>query len=146
LLVGAGTSTGVLSGLIVGVLGGWLPDVSTAGAITAVVLALALDGLARSGAGPSPPARRRQVPQTWGRIMPARAVAVLYGAQLGVGPLTFLVTWLWWATMLVAATHDAAAAALTGAAFGFVRLLAVTAWPERRLRRRSMGDETAVRQ
>ena len=38
----------------------------------------------------------RQVPQLWGRIFSAPVVAVLYGARLGVGPLTILRTWLWW--------------------------------------------------
>jgi hypothetical protein len=65
-------------------------------------------------------------------VLPLPAVATLYGAQLGAGPLTFLVTWLWWAGVVVAATHGPAAGALVGGAFGAVRLALVAGWPERR--------------
>jgi hypothetical protein len=34
----------------------------------------------------------------------ARTAAVLYGARLGVGPLTILRSWLWWAGTVVLAT------------------------------------------
>jgi hypothetical protein len=65
------------------------------------------------------------VPQAWGRIFGARAVAVLYGARLGVGPLTILRTWLWWAALVVGASAGPWWSAATGAAFGLVRTLAM---------------------
>lgn len=53
---------------------------------------------------PRPLTLGRQVPREWGRLLPPPLTAVLYGARLGVGPLTILSTWTWWAALLAAAT------------------------------------------
>jgi hypothetical protein len=66
-------------------------------------------------------AMRTQVPQYWGRIFGPRTVALLYGARLGVGPLTILPTWLWWAAMLVGTSRGPWVGALTGATFAVAR-------------------------
>jgi hypothetical protein len=52
-------------------------------------------------------------------------VAVLYGGRLGVGPLTLLPTWLWWAAALAGAALGPGPSALTGATFAAVRLTTV---------------------
>jgi hypothetical protein len=64
----------------------------------------------------------RQVPQLWGRIFSPRVVAVLYGARLGVGPLTILRTWLWWGSFVAAASAGPWWGAAVGACFGVVRV------------------------
>lgn len=65
----------------------------------------------------------RQVPVEWSRLFAPGLVAVLYGARLGVGPLTILSSWLWWAAFLVAVSLGPATATLAGATFGAVRCL-----------------------
>jgi hypothetical protein len=66
--------------------------------------ALALDA-AHLGTGKlAPITLGKQVPQQWGRLLPAPVTAVLYGARLGVGPLTILSTWTWWAALIAAST------------------------------------------
>src|SRR4029078_11442297 len=67
----------------------------------------------------------RQVPQLWGRIFSPRVVAVLYGARLGVGPLTILRTWLWWGCFLAGASAGLGWGAVVGALFGAGRVLAM---------------------
>ena len=69
---------------------------------------------------------RKQVPQYWGRIFPPRTVAVLYGARLGVGPLTLLPTWLWWAAIVIGASRGPWVGAATGATFAVART--ITMW------------------
>lgn len=64
---------------------------------------------------------RRQVPQAWSRLFAPVTVAGLYGARLGVGPLTVLNTWLWWAALAAGALAGLGAAVAAGAAFGLVR-------------------------
>ncbi len=76
---------------------------------------------------PSPPTSGRQVPQEWGKLFDARIVALLYGARLGVGPLTILSTWTWWSFTIAAALIGPGTGALAGAVFGFVRLMVTIA-------------------
>ena len=73
-----------------------------------------------------PPAVRKQVPAYWGRIFDPRTVALLYGARLGIGPLTILPTWLWWAALLVGAAQGPWPSALVGATFAITRT--ITSW------------------
>ena len=111
--------SGALSGALVGFALGLLPvpDAPYWLAIVAAVLdALRVPTLAV----------RRQVPQYWGRIFPPRTVAVLYGARLGVGPLTLLPTWLWWAAIVIGASRGPWVGAATGATFAVARTL--TMW------------------
>jgi hypothetical protein len=128
--------SGALSGALVGFALGLvpLPDVTPAVAVAAAVLdALRVPTLAV----------RRQVPQYWGRIFPPRTVAVLYGARLGVGPLTLLPTWLWWAAMLVGASRGPWIGAAAGATFAIVRTL--TMWSAGTRARRIDGADRPIR-
>lgn len=137
LLFLAGAVTGGLVGFFLGA--GWLatgwPVASPTVAAAVVAVALAADLVVR------PLDVRRQVPQLWGRIFGARTVAVLYGARLGVGPLTILTTWLWWAATALAVTAGPWVGAASGVAFHVARtvtMLAVVAGP-------STGEEMGRR-
>ncbi len=55
-------------------------------------------------------------------MLPAPIVAALYGARLGVGPLTMLTTWLWWAAMMSGALISVWAAAAAGFVFAIARV------------------------
>lgn len=115
LLALSGAVTGALVGFALGLIP--MPDVPAWIAIVAAVLdALRVPTLAV----------RKQVPQYWGRIFQPRTVAVLYGARLGVGPLTLLPTWLWWAAIAIGASRGPWVGAATGATFAVVRSL--TMW------------------
>ncbi len=115
LAAGAAGSAG-LAGLGFGVAGaaaraGWQlmagrpVDSPPVEAVAAVVMAaLVLDVIALGRGRPRPLTLGRQVPREWGRLFDPRLVAALYGARLGVGPLTILSTWCWWAAMVAAAT------------------------------------------
>ena len=113
LFAGAAASAGALAGFGAGTV--WtiarLPQLSAAAA----------DLLHRRGRGPAPLSVRRQVPREWSRLFSPRTVAALYGARLGVGPLTILVTWLWWAAVAGAASLGPWPATLAGATFGLAR-------------------------
>lgn len=117
LLLASGMVSGGLVGFFLGA--GWLatgwPAATPVVAAVAVAAALVADLVAR------PLDVRRQVPQLWGRLFGARTVAVLYGARLGIGPLTILTTWLWWAATAVAVTHGPWVGAASGAAFHVAR-------------------------
>ncbi len=71
--------------------------------LAVVAAGVVLDGIRLIVGRPAPLTLGRQVPQEWGRLLPLPLTAVLYGARLGVGPLTILSTWMWW-SMLVAAS------------------------------------------
>ena len=76
----------------------------------------------------------RQVPQAWGRIFSPTVAAFLYGARLGVGPLTILNTWLWWGAALLGAAAGPWWSCAVGALFGASRIATVLAgshWLER---------------
>jgi hypothetical protein len=120
---------------------GSLASAPGSGVVAAVVaavvaLAVALD------LSPLPPLSvRRQVPQLWGRIFSAPATALLYGARLGVGPLTILRTWWWWAAFVLGALAGVWWSVAVGAVFGAVRIAVMLvagtrapAWGQRRER------------
>jgi hypothetical protein len=115
LLALSGALTGALAGFALGLVP--VPDLS---------VVLALPAAALDAAGVPAPSIRQQVPQYWGRIFPARTVAVLYGARLGVGPLTILPTWLWWAATAIASSRGPWYGAAAGATFAVARV--VTMW------------------
>ena len=113
LLVSA-TATGALSGLPALL----LPDVPP---LLPLATALALDLLRVPVLSV-----RSQVPQAWTRLFSVSTAALLYGARLGVGPLTILNTWLWWPAVLLGGPA-------AGAAFGAGRvivMLVVGRWAE----------------
>jgi hypothetical protein len=139
LLIAAGGVTGALVGMVAGAalspLGGavlWAgqPDPSGPPAtLIAVVIGLGvvLDVVRLTVGRPAPPTCNRQVPQEWGRLFDPRVVAVLYGARLGVGPLTILSTWTWWSVTVAAGLVGPGTGAAVGGCFGLVRLVITVA-------------------
>ncbi len=129
-LVGSATASGVVVGLLAAVLLAPVAAVLTGAAvgslplvIALVGIAIGLDAAALAFGGPRPPAGGRQVPREWGRLFRPTTVAALYGARLGVGPLTILSTWTWWAVTVASGLMGPASAALVGGVFGLVRML-----------------------
>lgn len=118
-------------GLVVAVLSAVtrFPLTEPAGGTVAVLIGTGatLDAIRLVVGRPGPPTLGRQVPAEWARIFPAPVTAALYGARLGVGPLTILSTWTWWSFTLAAALLGPGSAALTGATFGLVKLGLVAA-------------------
>lgn len=111
-------SSGALTGGLVGFAAGLVvPELPTAVVLALAAVALVLDLAGR----PRPLAVRRQVPQLYGRWYGARTVAALYGARLGVGPLTILATWTWWAALVVGASLGPWLSAAVGATFALAR-------------------------
>jgi hypothetical protein len=123
LLMTTSAATGALAGLVAGAAALAL-DATVPWLVVAVVVGapIALDA-----AGVAPLSVRRQVPQLWGRIFAAPTVAALYGARLGVGPLTILRTWLWWGAFVLGALSGPWWSAGVGATFGAGRILVMLA-------------------
>ncbi len=73
---------------------------------------------------------RAQVPVEWGAIFHPRTVACLYGARMGVGPLTLLSTWLWWAAFVVGAVLGPWKGVAIGVSFAISRTvtMAIAVW------------------
>ena len=121
---------GVTAGGLVGFAGGagWsATQPGPAGPATAfgiVAAAVAADLAGTRLPALRPLAVRRQVPTAWSSVFAPETVAVLYGARLGVGPLTILPTWLWWAALLIGASAGPWVGAATGAAFAATRAAA----------------------
>lgn len=123
LLAATSASIGALAGFVAGA--AWAAVADPLSWLAVVVVtggAIVLD----ASCVPAPSVRR-QVPQLWGRILPAPTVAVLYGARLGVGPLTILRTWIWWAALVVGASAGPWWSAAVGATFGLGRIVAMLA-------------------
>lgn len=125
--------SGVSSAALVGFAGGivWiaspLPGLDVAMIVVAAGVAVVLDVGHRATGRLRPPSVGRQVPQDWSRVFDPPVVAVLYGARLGVGPLTILNSWSWWAAFLVGAAGGPAVGALVGAGFAASRTLVMIA-------------------
>ena len=118
MLVLTQATTGAFAGLIAALLYFATPLPRIGGVEVAVMAMIAgVADLARI----RPLAVRRQVPHVWSRMFAPGTVALLYGARLGVAPLTILPTWLWWAAFVGGAASGPAASALVGAAFGLAR-------------------------
>ena len=124
LLASASAATGALAGWVGGVAWSALlgPSLNVWALAALVGGCLVLDLV-----GVPPFSVLRQVPQLWGRIFSSRVVAVLYGARLGVGPLTILRTWLWWGSFVAASSAGPWWGAGVGAAFGLCRITAMLA-------------------
>ncbi|HUH06914.1 MAG TPA: hypothetical protein VML96_03805 [Egibacteraceae bacterium] len=100
-----------------------LPPLGAPGSAAVVLMALAADAAYSRLSRPRPWSVGRQVPREWSRLFSARTVAVLYGARLGVGPLTILPTWLWWAATAVGASAGVWHSVAVAVAFAAVRVL-----------------------
>jgi hypothetical protein len=98
-------------------------------AATAVAAAVALAAAAGEARGARiVPQVRRQVPESWRRVLPVPLAAGLYGALLGLGFTTFILTFAVWALAGVSiALGDPQLGVLVGVAFGVGRLLPVVA-------------------
>ena len=113
--VGAGAAVGA----VLGWFGSLLPggDWRWAAAVLAVGLAGLLD-LVRA----TPPGIKRQVNDDWIGTYRGWVYGGGFGAQLGVGVSTFVVTWGTWATWVLSILSGGpAAGAIIGAVFGFGR-------------------------
>lgn len=124
LLTATSAATGGLVGLVAGV--AWRALLGSELNLPALAV-LVGSCLALDVVGVPPFSTLRQVPHLWGRIFSAPTVAVLYGARLGVGPLTILRTWLWWAALLAGASAGPLWSAVVGATFGAARIVVMLA-------------------
>ncbi len=122
---GAGASAGLVLGAVAGLLRIPAPGPVSVTLVIGVAVAADLAVLVRGG--PDPVSVRRQVPQAWGRLLSPPVAASLYGARLGIGPLTVLNSWLWWAAALLGAALGVVPSVLVGLAFGLVRGLTTAA-------------------
>lgn len=131
LALSAGTS-GALAGFAAGV--AWAlagaPVPGTSFAVAAVALTAAADSLYRWKGVPRPPSVRRQVPVLWTGLFAPETVALLYGARLGVGPLTVLPSWSWWSALVLAAARGPIHALLVAGFFGVARVVLITGLAE----------------
>ncbi|MEO1060437.1 MAG: hypothetical protein AAFZ07_03385 [Actinomycetota bacterium] len=116
-LTASGIVTAALAGLLAGALLGWIADPSPV-VVALVVAAAGLADLSRW----HPIDVGRQVPLEWGRLFSETTTAALYGARLGVGPLTVLTSWTWWAGLVLAGLHGPFVAAGVAAVFHVVRV------------------------
>ena len=123
-------SSSVLSGGLAGFVGGVaalpIAPAPPGSALVAVALAIVLTVVLELSPL-APLSVRRQVPQLWGRIFSTRTTALLYGARLGVGPLTILRTWWWWTAFVLGALAGVWWSVLAGAVFGLARVIVMVA-------------------
>lgn len=129
---GSGTLAGFVSGVAWAATGAGRPGPAIVGALLLATAAAEASWLTLGR--PAPPSVRRQVPRAWAQLFAPETVALLYGARLGVGPLTVVGTWLWWGALLAGAAGGVGTAALAGGAFGGARvvlMVAVAEWARR---------------
>ena len=130
--MGAGSAAaGAFAGGALGGLGGLAPQGTWRWMLAAAGMAAA--GVA-DALGVRPPGPRRQVNEDWIGAYRGWVYGAAFGAQLGAGVATFVVTWGVWATALVAMlTGDPLAGASVGATFGVGRVAAPLAagWIDR---------------
>jgi hypothetical protein len=104
-----------------------LPAVSPRAAVLISALALSADIAGHLTGHPRPFSMHTQVPMQWASLFDLRTAATLYGARLGIGPLTPMLSWMWWAAVLIGASVGSWASALVGATFGALRMAIVVA-------------------
>ena len=110
-----------------GLLGQWLGAGGTGAAAVAAVIAIAA-AIGEARGVRIVPQVRRQVPESWRRVLPVPLAAGLYGVLLGLGFTTFILTFAVWALAAVSvALGDPALGAVLGLAFGAGRALPVIA-------------------
>lgn len=123
ILVTSATLSAALVGLAAGLALRWTPAPAIAVLLGLVLVAVIADAVHVRSRRLTPLSIGRQVPVEWGRLFDPRVVAGLYGARLGVGPLTMLSTWLWWAATVGAALLGVAESVIVAVVFGLVRSL-----------------------
>jgi hypothetical protein len=110
-----------------GLLGQWLGAGGTGAAAVAAAVAIAA-AIGEARGVRIVPQVRRQVPESWRRVMPVPLAAGLYGVLLGLGFTTFILTFAVWALAAVSvALGDPQLGAVLGLAFGAGRALPVIA-------------------
>lgn len=125
--------TGALSGGLVGLGAGALWAATGLGALEPAIVALVVSAAVLADLSRplfpwlAPVALGRQVPAEWGRLFGPKLAAALYGTRLGVGPLTILSSWAWWAALVVGATLGPWTSAAVGASFALSRTLTTVA-------------------
>ena len=115
------TASSTVLGFTLGVALGWIPGPSPVAVASVLLAALVADVVSQRTGRLAPIAVGKQVPREWGRIFSAPTVAVLYGARLGIAPLTILSTWSWWAVIVLGGIGGVAWSVPVGVAFGIVR-------------------------
>ena len=147
LLAGAAT-TAAIAGFVFGLIGLAVGSVSGGGhpklIVGIVAAAVVLDAVRLLTGRPRPLTLGRQVPREWGRLLPLPITASLYGGRLGVGPLTILSTWMWWAALMGAALVGVWTAVAVSAWFAVGRVV-INGIVGRRLARRARSNLAAVR-
>lgn len=143
LLTAAAATTAALTGFIAGVV--WavagLPALRPWALAALVAAALLTDAAVARTGRPRPWSVGTQVPRQWSDLFAPPLVGVLYGARLGVGPLTILPSWLWWAVLVAGAALGPAPSAAVGALFGVTRIAVVLGVSE--VARRAMAVRMA---
>lgn len=131
ILIGSGAGSAALVGLVVGLALQFVPTATMTVLIAMALIAVVADIVRLRLGQPIPLSIGRQVPVEWGRLFDPRVVALLYGARLGVGPLTMLSTWLWWAATIGAALTSISTSVMIGLVFAVVRLTITVAASQR---------------
>ena len=141
LLGGAATFAGLST------LGAWLGIDGATPALAAAAAVALLAALADALDLPVLPQVRRQVPESWRRLMPLPLAGGLYGVLLGLGFTTFVLACSVWALMVLAlAGADPATGLAIGAAFGAGRAVPVLAFASSRPERAGelLGDRPGL--
>ena len=152
LLAGAATTAamagfvfGLIADLMLTVVGaGGSPPVGPTMIVGVIGVGLGLDVCRLASGHPRPLTLGRQVPREWGRLLPLPVAAFLYGGRLGVGPLTILSTWMWWATLVAAALVGVWVAVAVSVSFAVWRVV-INGLVGRRLARRPRSNLASVR-
>lgn len=144
LLVLAGVVAAALLGYLLALpwLALGLPPASPGAFALVTAITVGLDLVAARTGRLRPTAVSSQVPREWQALFAPETVAVLFGARLGVGPLTLLPTWLWWAAVGLALTLGPAVSAAVGATFALTRSVVMLALSE--VARRAMARRMAA--
>ena len=109
----------------------WLGTLLFGPAVAVAVAALVVAALGDAAGRRIVPQVRRQVPESWRRIMPLPVATGLYGVLLGLGFTTFLLTYATWALAAACLAVGAPETGLAvGLAFGAGRVLPVALLPE----------------
>jgi hypothetical protein len=120
----AGASAGGAVTFALLALAGSALDVRSATGVTVVLAAAA--AVAEAAGVRVVPQVRRQVPEPWRRALPLPFAVALYGALLGAGFATFVLTFAFWALAAVVVLQaNVALGALVGASFGLGRAVPI---------------------
>ena len=141
-LAASSCASAALVGFVAGA--GWAAAGFRSNQSPRVFVAIVLGAVVLDAARVPPVAIHRQVPQLWGRIFSPPVAAALYGARLGVGPLTILTTWLWWAALLIGASAGVVESVVVGLVFAAARVVVTVAAGTRAARLRRTGRIAAA--